>query len=108
MPLEPRTVKRFFAEYLQTLDDLGVHIHINSMPVEIAAPIPFHDDDQHGSYDADAVFRFWHALRLTDFLLKRFSTSLSGPQEKAPILCAKSPVSSVYGNEANCGGACLW
>lgn len=78
MPLQPKTVKRFFAEYLQVLTDLGVEIHIDLMPVEVAAPIPFHQDDLHGSYDPDAVFRFWHALRLTDFLLKRFSTRFLG------------------------------
>ncbi len=78
LPLKPMTVKSFFAEYLQLLGDLRVDVQLDPLPVEIVAPIPFHEDDQHRSYDQEAVTRFWHALRLTDFLLKRFSSTFFG------------------------------
>jgi hypothetical protein len=78
MLLAPRPVKVFFADYLNTLSGLGVKIHINPKPVEVSDPIRFDLDDQHGSYDQDAVSRFWHLLRLADFLFKRFSTHFYG------------------------------
>lgn len=76
--LEPKPVKVFFAEYLRTLSDIGVHTRIDPTPVEVASPIRFDADDQHGTYDRDAVSRFWHLLRLSDFILKRFSTNFYG------------------------------
>jgi Family of unknown function (DUF5996) len=77
-PLEPRPVKLFFADYLATLSQLGLRIHIDREPVEVTAPIRFDLDDEHRSYDPDAVSRFWHLLRLADFLFKRFSTHFYG------------------------------
>ena len=78
LSLKPMTVKNFFAEYLQLLRELRVDVQLDSMPVEIADPIPFHEDDQHCSYDPEAVSRFWHTLRLCDYVLKRFSTGFCG------------------------------
>ena len=76
--LEPKPVKLFYAEYLRTLTDLDIQVHIDPVPVEVANPVRFDQDEQHRSYDPDAVQRFWHALRLSDILLKRFSTNFYG------------------------------
>lgn len=78
LPLKARTVKEFFVDYMQTLSELGVSVHLDPSPVEVSQPIRFSGDDQHRSYDREAVSRFWHALRLADFLLKRFSTTFYG------------------------------
>jgi hypothetical protein len=62
LPLEPRPVADFHRWLLSMLDELGVATEIWPVPVEIADAIPFADDHVHGSYDADAVHRFWLAL----------------------------------------------
>ncbi len=87
MTLEPKTVKAFFEQYRVGLRDLDVGVHIDPMPVEVASPIPFHEDEQHRRYDPDAAFRFWHALRLTEFLL-------SGSR---PLFSARSAPSISFG-----------
>jgi len=71
-------VAQFFEEFVKTLADLGVSVRINPMPVEVANPIRCDLDTVHRSYDRDAVTRFWHALRIADTLLKRFSTNFYG------------------------------
>ncbi|MGB6431005.1 MAG: DUF5996 family protein, partial [Candidatus Acidiferrales bacterium] len=76
--LEAKPVKDFYAEFLRTLSDLGVEVHIDPKPVELANPIRFDQDDVHKSYDPDAVSRFWNALRLADILFKKFSTYFYG------------------------------
>jgi hypothetical protein len=78
LPLEPRPVKAFYADYRGTLEQLGLDIPLDPLPDEVPNPIRFDQDDQHSSYDRDAVARFWHVLRLADFLFKRFSTNFYG------------------------------
>ena len=78
MALAARPVADFYAEFRRVLAGLGVEVELDPMPVELANPIRFDADFEHGSYDAEAVGRFWHALRLTDTLLKRFSTNFYG------------------------------
>jgi hypothetical protein len=76
--LRPQPVADFFAEYKATLADLGLNLRIDSRPVELKDPIPFHQDTMHKSYDADAVVRFWRILGNADMLFKRFSTNFYG------------------------------
>jgi Family of unknown function (DUF5996) len=76
--LEAKPVKAFYTEFLHTLSDLGVQVHINPKPVEVANPIRWDQDDVHSSYDPGAVSRFWNALRLVEVLFKRFSTYFYG------------------------------
>src|SRR4051812_9629876 len=60
--LEPRTVASFYAATMTVLDELGVPVAINPSPSEVAVAIPFDQDQEHRSYDGDAVRRFWLAL----------------------------------------------
>jgi hypothetical protein len=61
--LKPMSVAAFYDKTMAALDDLGIDVEINPMPVEVPDPIhPFHEDETHASYDADAVNRFWRAL----------------------------------------------
>jgi hypothetical protein len=76
--LEAKPVKEFYSEFLHSLADFGVKVHLDPKPVEVANPIPFDQDETHSSYHPDAVWRFWNALRLADILLKRFSTCFYG------------------------------
>ena len=78
LALRPRTVADFYAEYLSTLANLGVDVHIDPIPVELKEPIRFDRDTVHKSYDPDAVLRFWQTLSHADRLLKQFSTNFYG------------------------------
>lgn len=62
LPLVPRAVADFYAEFMRLLDELGVGTPIWPVPVEIPGAVPFADDRQHASYDPDAVHRFWQAM----------------------------------------------
>jgi hypothetical protein len=78
IPLRPVPVAQFFQEYRSALSSLDVSVKIDPTPVEVANPIRCDLDNVHCSYDSDAVNRFWHALRIADTLLKRFSTNFYG------------------------------
>lgn len=78
IPLRPISVSQFFAEYTRTLAALGVSVEIDPMPVEVENPIRCDLDTVHCSYDGEAVARFWNVLRISDTLLKRFSTNFYG------------------------------
>ncbi len=77
-PLRAQSVADFYAEYLRTLSDLGVHVALYATPVELAHPIPFADDVQHASYDPAAAHRFWRILVQADQVFQKFSSSFIG------------------------------
>jgi hypothetical protein len=62
MVLEPRSVADFSGEFRGHLRDLGVDAPLHGTPVEVTDAVPFADDHDHASYDADAVHRFWTSL----------------------------------------------
>src|ERR1700722_2466014 len=62
MALAPRTVADFYAEFMQCLGALDIHVRIWKMPVEISNPIPFDKDTEHASYDPEYANRFWRIL----------------------------------------------
>jgi hypothetical protein len=72
VPLEPRSVARFYAETMTALDDLGVHVRILARPVEITEAIPFAQDHKHSAYDPAAAQRFWLALLQAHRVMTRF------------------------------------
>ncbi len=76
--LVPRSVADFYAEVMSALKSLGIEIRIWTMPVEIADPIPFTEDHQHASYDAEQVTRFWRALSQADKVFKEFRARFIG------------------------------
>jgi hypothetical protein len=51
--LEPRSVADFYAETMARLADLDMPVEINPLPQEVMVAIPFPDDEDHASYDAD-------------------------------------------------------
>ena len=76
--LAPMTVAEFYNRFLALTGELGVRTKINGMPNEVADAVPFERDLTHGSYDADAVTRFWRALVQIDRVLKYFRTGYLG------------------------------
>ncbi len=88
LPLVPRSVAEFHRELHRLLDELGVATSTWPVPVELPDAIPFPEDEVHGSYDADAVHRFWQALVSIDAVFDRF---------RAEFLGKSSPVHLFFG-----------
>jgi hypothetical protein len=70
--LRPRAVADFYAEYMGTLRELGVQAKFKPSPAEVATAIPFAEDREHKSYDADAARRCWQIMLQADRVMKRF------------------------------------
>ncbi|MEK6324605.1 MAG: DUF5996 family protein [Acidobacteriota bacterium] len=78
LTLAPRSVADFYAELMATLRSLGLVVQIHAKPDEVAEPIPFAEDHQHASYDAEYANRFWRILVQTDRVFKQFRSSFIG------------------------------
>jgi Family of unknown function (DUF5996) len=78
IPLYARSVADFYREFMAALHAMGIDVKIRPMPVEIADPIPFPDDDQHASYDPEYVSRFHQILLQVDAAFKEFRGKFIG------------------------------
>ncbi len=78
VPLRSQSVAAFYQEFQGCLSALGVSVHIHPVPVEIANPIPFAEDTQHATYDAEFAHRFWRVLAHVEELFQRFSSRFVG------------------------------
>jgi hypothetical protein len=76
--LKPMTVADFYDKTMQSLRELGIEVTIFTRPTEVVDAIPFEKDEQHASYDADAVHRFWRALVQVDRVFKAFRARFIG------------------------------
>lgn len=78
MPLRPRPVAEFYADYVSMLRSLDVATRIWPVPVEMADALPFPEDRLHATYDADAAHRCWRVLAQVDRVLKTFRSGFVG------------------------------
>ena len=62
LKLEPRSVADFYRDVMKMLRAMSLPVKIWPVPVEIPDPIPFEQDRQHHSYDAEFANRFWRIL----------------------------------------------
>jgi hypothetical protein len=87
--LAPKSVATFYTEVMAALHALDIDVRIWPMPVEIAAPVRFDADEEHASYDAAQVERFWRILLSTDRVFTQF---------RAPFMGKVSPVHFFWGS----------
>lgn len=78
IPLAQRSVRDFYLEYFEMLHELGIEAHIIGVPVEVATAIPFAQDTQHASYDAESVSRWWRVMLQVDRVLQQFRGRFEG------------------------------
>jgi hypothetical protein len=78
LSLYSRSVADFYAEFMAALHALKIDVEIYAVPVEVPDPIPFADDEQHASYDAEYANRLWRALLFSDLVLKEFRGRFQG------------------------------
>jgi Family of unknown function (DUF5996) len=76
--LRPQSVAAFYRRLMGELAAVGLPVSIYAKPNEVADPIPFDRDEQHASYDADRVNRFWRALVQADRVFKTFRARFIG------------------------------
>jgi hypothetical protein len=78
LDLAPRSVADFYREFMAALASLGIEVKIWTMPCEIPNPIPFDEDTEHASYDAEYANRFWRILVSSDAVFKEFRARFIG------------------------------
>lgn len=78
MPLASRSVADFYQALFAHLAALDLGVKIHTTPNEVVDGIPFDQDHQHASYDAEYANRFWHALVQTDRVFKQFRAGFIG------------------------------
>src|SRR6478752_7178679 len=115
--LAPKTTARFFVELTSVLDELGLATPVWTMPVEIAGAIPFDRDEEHRSYDAGQVERFWRLLvqadRVFEVFRSRFVGKVSpvhlfwGALDLAVTRFSGRPAPPHPGGAPNCGPAVM-
>ena len=63
---------------MSSLKSVGIDAAIHTTPNEIPDPIPFEEDHQHASYDADFANCFWRVLVQSDRIFKEFRARFIG------------------------------
>ncbi len=78
LPLQPQSVAAFHVMVMDRLRSLGLDVKIWTTPVEIANPVPFEADHEHGAYDPDCAQRFWRILVQADRVFTAFRARFLG------------------------------
>ncbi|HZS17289.1 MAG TPA: DUF5996 family protein [Candidatus Udaeobacter sp.] len=78
IPLKPQSVAEFYQAVMKTLNELDLHVTINTMPNEIENPVAFNQDEEHRSYDREYANRFWRVLVQSDRVFKEFRSRFCG------------------------------
>src|SRR6266567_8385698 len=78
IPLHPMTVAAFYERLMTALKSVGAPVQIWHMPMEVADPIPFEQDQTHQSYDPEFAQRFWRILLQTTRVFTIFRSRFRG------------------------------
>jgi hypothetical protein len=76
--LAPMTVAEFYSRVMRALRDMNLPVRIHGKPNEVEPSIPFEDDVEHKSYDAESIDRFRQALVQIDKVMKQFRAGFRG------------------------------
>lgn len=78
MHLVPKSVARFYEEFMNLLASLGIQAKIWPVPNEVPNPIRFDRDTTHDSYDPQYANRLWRILATVDTIFKEFRARFIG------------------------------
>ncbi len=78
LPLIPRSVADFYAEFMATLGALGIEVNLNTRPQQFQPLIPFEQDRQHAAYDPESVGKWWHILTRVGVVMDKYRAEFSG------------------------------
>jgi hypothetical protein len=76
--LAPMPVAEFYARTMAALAELGIEAPISERPNEVEQAIPFPEDHEHASYDAEAAHLFWRQLLAADRVIGTFRSHFVG------------------------------
>lgn len=76
--LEPQSTARFYRGVMDALAQLGAPVTIHGTPNELPDPIPFDQDEQHRSYDAEYANRYWRVLLSSERVFEEFRARFIG------------------------------
>jgi hypothetical protein len=78
MALAPQSVAEFYKSFMAALSELGVNVHIWTVPCELPNPTRFEQDYAHASYDPEAAHKFWRIVVWVDEIFKEFRGGFQG------------------------------
>ncbi len=78
LALEPKSVARFYREFMAGLQGLGIDVRISTRPVEVSDATPFEEDERHAAYDPGHAEAFWRGLLQADRVIKVFQSGFVG------------------------------
>src|SRR6476619_691940 len=78
IPLVSRSVADFYQTLMTTLQEMGISVHIWTMPQEVADPIPFEQDHQHATYDPEYAQRLLQIVVQTHRVMTVFRSRFLG------------------------------
>lgn len=78
VPLRPCVLVAFEQDVLNALRRLGIEVKIWPMPVEVPNPVRFDQDQDHHSYEPDAVGRWWRILVESSRVMEAFRAEFIG------------------------------
>ena len=76
--LQPMPVAEFHHKIFGALDELGIQAKISAGPNEVDPAVPFAEDHEHASYDAEAVHLFWRQLLQANRVMSQFRSRYVG------------------------------
>ncbi|MEO8605579.1 MAG: DUF5996 family protein [bacterium] len=76
--LRPRSVADFYQAVMGALRELGMAVHIDTLPNEVPDPIAFASDHVHAAYDAEYAQRLWRILLQTQRVFTEFRARFIG------------------------------
>jgi len=76
--LRSKTVAEFYAEVFASLGKISIQVSIHPVPNELLDPIPFPEDDVHGSYEPDHASALHGALVQAARVMSEFRASYIG------------------------------
>jgi hypothetical protein len=79
------SIAAFHQDLFARLVKLGIRPAIRSVPYRVPMTTPFPEDEEHASYDAAMVERFWRVLLFADQVFTEFSGWYSGKQSPVHV-----------------------
>ena len=76
--LVPQSVATFYANTVQSLNEIGIDVRLNQMPCELPRAVLFHDDNVVRAYNGETARAYWRALVLTHRVFHSFRTRFLG------------------------------
>jgi hypothetical protein len=78
VPLRPQTVADFYASTFDALSALSLDCVIVASPNEVSPAVPFAEDTEHQSYDAEAARTWWRQLLAVDRAFSLWRAGFAG------------------------------